>query len=272
MASTIISTLAALSPPGHVRLHRQNQPGVHDRRGHAQRSDARPGQCENHTQRTHRPAKAPRQLARNHAENKWQTGPMRRRSDFYTPGGYILPSNSFVINKSTLKSSTNLVEFRRYCGPNRRFFGPSSSVSFSHPLARRSKRKAGGLVSHPAQVGEPLRANSVRQTIQREIQVEDIHARLADKTERPPLDVLIDQAPNSRLSQAARLGDTRNLIVGIVGRDVGIEAGGGSSHHIDGHGLALVLRGQLVDIALNARDGSLAFDWARFVPPEDVAS
>ena len=49
MASTIISKLTTLRAPGHVRLHRLNQPGVHDRRDHALRSHGRSGQGQNRT-------------------------------------------------------------------------------------------------------------------------------------------------------------------------------------------------------------------------------
>ena len=72
--------------------------------------------------------------------------------------------------------------------------------------------------------------------------------------------------------KSARLGHARSLEVRVVGRDVGIEAGARSGHHVDGHRLA----GILLLAACQCRPGcavaSLAFDCARLVPPELVAS
>jgi hypothetical protein len=44
--------------------------------------------------------------------------------DFYTPRGYILPPKSFRINKTVSRSSTNFVEFCRFCSPNSPFWAP----------------------------------------------------------------------------------------------------------------------------------------------------
>ena len=55
------------------------------------------------------------------------------------------------------------------------------------------KEKREGWLAIPLKLGEPLRANLVRQIIQREIQVQHIHARLAKKAERASLNVICNQ-------------------------------------------------------------------------------
>src|SRR5450759_2169973 len=101
--------------------------------------------------------------------------------------------------------------------------------------------------------------------IQRQIEVEDVDAWLAEESERAPLGVLGDQRTNLHLAQASFPGDACDLLVGVRGADVGVETGpagqqrvwgdlrrvdavecGGSSPTlIDGGDQVLVLRAQV---------------------------
>lgn len=118
---------------------------------------------------------------------------------FYTPRGYIclvtrLPSTTRPQNRrqisricSILCSKPSL--FRRQLAG----FQQASRVE-----AGVAKKKAGRLVSHPAKswLGEPLSANLVRYAVEREIQIQHIHARLANEAECASLDVLRNQLAN----------------------------------------------------------------------------
>ena len=95
-------------------------------------------------------------------------------------------------------------------------------------------------------------ALSHRHLVEGEVEFEDVDARFAEKAEIAALDVMSDEIVQAIGSDAASGGDARDLEVSVVGRDVGIEAGGGGRDHIDGNGLAGVLCGELVDIGLHS--------------------
>jgi hypothetical protein len=71
-------------------------------------------------------------------------------------------------------------------------------------------------------VPEPA-ALSGGQPVEREIEQQDIHARLAQKTEEATLDMIADKLTQAIFRQVARFGDTGDLEVGSLGRDVRIE-------------------------------------------------
>ncbi len=110
--------------------------------GHAQRSGASPGQpCDAPASRPaywwrRRCSRTPSARQKNYerraterAENV-PASPLRSTaSDFYTPRGYVLPLNSFVINKSSSKPSTNFVKFRLFYDSNWPQMTPAARVS-----------------------------------------------------------------------------------------------------------------------------------------------
>jgi len=63
------------------------------------------------------------------------------------------------------------------------------------------------------------------QGIQRQVEVEDVDAWFAEESKRAPLGVLGDQRTNLHLAQAPFPGDACDLLVGVRGADVGVEAG-----------------------------------------------
>ena len=69
-----------------------------------------------------------------------------------------------------------------------------------------------------------------------EVELEDVHARLAHEAERPVAGVLVDELQHARDRQATGLGDARRLQPRVLGRDVRVEAGGGRRHRVDRDG------------------------------------
>src|SRR5450631_1426971 len=63
-----------------------------------------------------------------------------------------------------------------------------------------------------------------RQLVERDVQVEHVHPRLTQEAQVPALDVGGDQRPYHGRAQVPGLGDPVHLQVGVLGRDVGVEA------------------------------------------------
>lgn len=95
------------------------------------------------------------------------------------------------------------------------------------------------------------------QLVEIEVQKENIHARFTQNPQLAAGGVLFDELEHGIFAELARLGHAGGLKDGGVGGDVGVEAGAGRGDEIDGDGLARVLRGELVDGALNAVDQRL---------------
>src|SRR5208283_3602672 len=71
--------------------------------------------------------------------------------------------------------------------------------------------------------GDDLRA----QCVQRQVELEDIDARLADQSDEALFGVFLHQGAHTTLIQAARPGDRRNLRQRELRRNMRIEAGAG---------------------------------------------
>ena len=72
---------------------------------------------------------------------------------------------------------------------------------------------------------------------------------------KAPRGVGVDERRDLRLGEITRLGDARNLRLGVSGRDVGIKAGARSRHRVGGDGSdEAVGLAQGLDVALDAVD------------------
>ena len=69
--------------------------------------------------------------------------------------------------------------------------------------------------------------------------------------------VLIDELVDAVFAEVAGFGNAGNLEEGGIGGDVGIETRGGGGDQVDRDGLAGILGGQLIDVALDPRYESL---------------
>jgi len=70
--------------------------------------------------------------------------------------------------------------------------------------------------------------------IQLQIEVEDVDVWLAEESERASLGVLGDQGLNLCHAQAPFPGDACDLLVGVRGADVGVEAGPAGQQRVRG--------------------------------------
>ena len=75
-----------------------------------------------------------------------------------------------------------------------------------------------------------------RKRVERQVQLEHIHTRVAQDPERWQIGVLRNQRLDLADRQASRLGNTRRLQARVCWGDMRIEAAGGSSHCIAGNG------------------------------------
>ena len=71
------------------------------------------------------------------------------------------------------------------------------------------------------------------QIVQREVQLQHIHAGFAQEAELPPFGVRLDKGADFRVIQSPGFRDPMHLIVGGGGADVGIEAASGCRDQID---------------------------------------
>ena len=93
----------------------------------------------------------------------------------------------------------------------------------SSPSSWPSARSCGAQCVCPR--GLACRRSLGRERVQGEVELEDVDARLAEEPERASLGVLVDQRPDLRLAQAAFPGDAGDLLAGVGGADVRVEAG-----------------------------------------------
>ena len=78
-------------------------------------------------------------------------------------------------------------------------------------------------------------------SVQRQIELEYIHMRFADKAQHPAFNVHFYQMANIRRRHIARLGYPRHLEESSGRGDVGIKAACGACDQIDGHRCSRVL-------------------------------
>ena len=71
--------------------------------------------------------------------------------------------------------------------------------------------------------------------VEREVELEDVHARLAEETERAVVGVIVDEVEHVLERKATGLGDSRSLQPGVLGRDVGVETRAGRRDGVDRH-------------------------------------
>src|SRR5262249_8256295 len=95
------------------------------------------------------------------------------------------------------------------------------------------------------------------QRIEREIELQNIHMRLADEAQESVFDPGNNEVLHLFLGQATRFGDARHLEKGGRWRDVRIEPARGGSHEIDWDRHRWVLRLELAGILAHALDKSL---------------
>ena len=93
---------------------------------------------------------------------------------------------------------------RRACARPR---SPSAGQTLCRPImeGRVSANRSAFLASRP-----PCSADA----IQRQVEIEDIHPRLAEDAKEAPIDMAVHDRPHRLLAHAARLGDPRNLVIG----------------------------------------------------------
>jgi hypothetical protein len=130
---------------------------------------------------------------------------------------------------------------------------------------RRATREAAGVARLPA-LRNPLNPRNPRilcrpsprllldriVRIEREVELEDVDARLTKDAELPSGGVGINETPDIRLRDAALTGHTRNLEVGCGRRDMRIDPGGRRRHKINGHRGVRILLACGLDVG---RDG-----------------
>src|SRR5262245_97035 len=118
------------------------------------------------------------------------------------------------------------------------------------PLPMRSPRR--GVVNCPGWRGRLALGASARSPVQRQVEAEDVDPGLAQKPQRAPFDVLVDEAADLVLGEIARLGDAGDLEIGGLRGDVRVEAAARGGDEVDRHGRRSVLALELVDLALDA--------------------
>src|SRR5438105_7875651 len=107
-----------------------------------------------------------------------------------------------------------------YCRSTRR--GKQSGLSCAVPIRLESER---------IRKRERERFSSAH-LIEREIQLQNIHAGIAEDTEISPIGVLLDELANFVFAQSASFGDTRDLQLGITQTDLWIESATGRGNCI----------------------------------------
>src|SRR5580765_7158694 len=92
--------------------------------------------------------------------------------------------------------------------------------------------------------------------VERQVQFENVHPRLAEKAELPSLGVSVDQLPDHVRLELARLGNAPHLVQRRSGADVRIETAAGSRDQIDRdrRGVARVGRPQRIHAPLDRLD------------------
>src|ERR1019366_4954459 len=70
--------------------------------------------------------------------------------------------------------------------------------------------------------------------VQREVEVQDVDAWLAEEPERTSLGVCGDQSLNLRNAQAPHSGDAGDLLLGVGRADLGVEAGPAGQQRVRG--------------------------------------
>ena len=108
------------------------------------------------------------------------------------------------------------------------------------PVSNFGRREPGPPNVRPAPGTGELRHRSLR-TVQRQVELQHVHAGFAQQAKQPALSVLVDQRAHLRLAQAAGLGDARALVVGRRRADVRVEAAGGCGQQVRRYG-SLVFR------------------------------
>src|ERR1017187_5574477 len=93
--------------------------------------------------------------------------------------------------------------------------------------------------------------------VQRQVEQQDIHARLAQKTEETTLDVIADELTQAIFRQVAGLGNTRDLEVGSLGRDLRVEPAARRRNQIGRDWGRGVLLPELLEVRLHAIDQRL---------------
>src|SRR5262245_6047578 len=121
--------------------------------------------------------------------------------------------------------------------PTRGRVGPSSPLALDYTLPEYTLARRG--------------------TIERQVERQHVHPRLAQEAEGTTLDMLLDELPHTIFRQVARLRNTGDLEKRSGRRNVRIEAAAGGGYEIDGDGGRRVLLLELVHIALYALDQRL---------------
>ena len=113
------------------------------------------------------------------------------------------------------------------------------------------RKKRGGKIPPPHFQGKQL-GHLFCESVEVEVQREDVDARFAEQAELATGDVLLDELTYLIFAEAACLGDARRLVERGVGRDIGVKSGTRGGNQVDWDGLARICRGQFIDVALNA--------------------
>src|SRR3984893_17686448 len=95
------------------------------------------------------------------------------------------------------------------------------------------------------------------QMVEREIELQYVHARLAQEPKQATFRVVHDELADAIFGQIARLGNTGHLEKGRLRRDVRIEAGGRGGDQVLRHRRVRIFLFQGVDVALYAVDQRL---------------
>src|SRR5580765_245483 len=98
--------------------------------------------------------------------------------------------------------------------------------------------------------------------IEIEIQFEHIHSRLAENAKLAAFRMRIDDLSHFVLAHFAFSGDARNLKLSRRRRDVRVKSRTGSSHQVNGHRLAGIVRLELFHIGFHAVD-ELLVGWSK---------
>src|SRR3954469_21200074 len=76
---------------------------------------------------------------------------------------------------------------------------------------------------------------TLRLPVEREVELEDVDALLAEEPERATGRVVVDEPLDVGDREAARLGDARRLQQGVLDRDLRVEARPRRGHRVGGH-------------------------------------
>ena len=100
------------------------------------------------------------------------------------------------------------------------------------PPAEKGPSPAPGKVARPNSLSAVALLVHRTDGVQIEIEIEYIHARLAQKSKLPPFRVLLHERPHVLLAHSALVGHARNLKLRRRRRNVRIEARSGSGHKV----------------------------------------